>query len=76
MLAPRLYNLDDTIAAIASPPGASKIGIIRLSGPRALAIAAALQGSEDAAAAERRLFLSRVRIALRATAGEMPCLCP
>jgi tRNA modification GTPase len=33
---------DDTIAAIATPPGAGGIGIVRVSGPLALAIAASL----------------------------------
>jgi tRNA modification GTPase len=32
-------NLDDTIVAIATPPGRGGIGVVRLSGPRALAIA-------------------------------------
>ena len=32
-----MYPLDDTIAAIASPPGGAARGIVRLSGPRALA---------------------------------------
>ncbi|HQO58242.1 MAG TPA: tRNA uridine-5-carboxymethylaminomethyl(34) synthesis GTPase MnmE [Candidatus Omnitrophota bacterium] len=34
-----LYKFDDTIAAIATPPGQGGIGIVRLSGPRALAVA-------------------------------------
>ena len=34
-----LYKFDDTIAAIATPPGHGAIGIVRMSGPRALAIA-------------------------------------
>ena len=32
-------NLDDTIVAIATPPGRGGIGVVRLSGPRALEIA-------------------------------------
>ena len=32
-------NLDDTIVAIASPPGRGGIGVVRLSGPQSLAIA-------------------------------------
>src|SRR5215470_19547800 len=32
------YSLDDTIAAIATPPGAGGIGIVRISGPDAFAI--------------------------------------
>jgi len=34
----RRYNLDDTIAAVATPVGTGGIGIVRLSGPRALPI--------------------------------------
>jgi tRNA modification GTPase len=33
-------NLDDTIVAIATPPGRGGIGVVRLSGPKALEIAA------------------------------------
>jgi len=33
-------NLDDTIVAIATPPGRGGIGVVRLAGPEALAIAA------------------------------------
>ena len=33
-------NLDDTIVAIATPPGRGGIGVVRLSGPEAVAIAA------------------------------------
>ena len=32
-------NLDDTIVAIATPPGRGGIGIVRLAGPQAKAIA-------------------------------------
>ena len=35
----RPVNLDDTIVAIATPPGRGGIGVIRLAGPRALEIA-------------------------------------
>lgn len=34
-----LANLEDTIAAVATPPGEGAIGIVRLSGPESLAIA-------------------------------------
>ena len=34
-----LYKFDDTIAAVATPPGQGGIGIVRLSGPQAMAIA-------------------------------------
>jgi tRNA modification GTPase len=32
-------HLDDTIVAIATPPGRGGIGVVRLSGPEAVAIA-------------------------------------
>ena len=37
-----LSGWDDTIVALATPPGVGAIGIIRLSGAKAIAIAAAL----------------------------------
>jgi len=37
-----MVHLDDTIAAIATPLGTGGIGVVRLSGPRAVSIAAAL----------------------------------
>ncbi|RRN78690.1 MULTISPECIES: tRNA uridine-5-carboxymethylaminomethyl(34) synthesis GTPase MnmE [Pseudoxanthomonas] len=46
----------DTIAAIATAPGAGGVGIVRLSGPRALAIAAALCGREPAPRRALRAF--------------------
>jgi len=33
-----MYSLDDTIAAIGTPPGQGGIGIVRLSGPEAVSI--------------------------------------
>jgi tRNA U34 5-carboxymethylaminomethyl modifying GTPase MnmE/TrmE len=35
-------NLDDTIVAIATPPGRGGIGVVRLAGPKARAIACAM----------------------------------
>jgi len=35
-------NLDDTIVAIATPPGRGGIGVVRLAGPEARTIACAL----------------------------------
>lgn len=46
----------DTIAAIATAPGAGGVGIVRLSGPAALAIAAALCGREAAPRRALRAF--------------------
>ncbi|NLG27097.1 MAG: tRNA uridine-5-carboxymethylaminomethyl(34) synthesis GTPase MnmE [Chloroflexi bacterium] len=45
------WSLDDTIAAIATPPGLGGIGIVRLSGPEALSIARRLFVPADRAAA-------------------------
>jgi tRNA modification GTPase len=42
----RMLNLDDTIAAIATPPGEGGIGVIRLSGPQAIEISSKLFRSE------------------------------
>ncbi len=39
-----IYPLADTIVAIATPPGAGGVGIVRLSGPEALAILQRLMG--------------------------------
>ncbi len=46
----------DTIAAIATPAGAGGIGVIRLSGPDAVAIAARLVGRAPARLDDRRLI--------------------
>ncbi len=54
---------DDTIAAIASPAGASPLGIVRTSGPRAFdAAAAALVPRPGARPPDRRLFAGRLEI--------------
>jgi tRNA modification GTPase len=37
-----MYSADDTIVALATPPGRGGLGVVRLSGPRALEIARAL----------------------------------
>src|SRR5690606_37200722 len=46
----------DTIAAIATAPGAGGVGIVRLSGPKALAIACAVCGGEPAPRRAVRAF--------------------
>ena len=55
---------DDTIAAISTPPGLGAIGIVRISGPQAPAIAARLfraaDGQSVEAMASHRLVLGRV----------------
>jgi tRNA modification GTPase len=52
-------NLDDTIVAIATPPGRGGIGVVRLAGPDAVAIASSM------------LMLSRPLEATRATFAEL-----
>lgn len=44
-----MIDNNDTIAAIATPPGRGGIGIIRISGPRSLSIASALTGKKPPA---------------------------
>jgi tRNA modification GTPase len=41
-----MFSTDDTIVAIATPPGRGGIGVVRLSGPAAAAIARSLTGRE------------------------------
>ena len=54
-----MFSPDDTIVAIATPPGRGGIGVIRLSGPGASATAAAMLG-RDAPTAPRLATLSTV----------------
>ena len=42
-----MLNINDTIAAIATPPGEGAIGIIRLSGPEAVGITNTLFKGKD-----------------------------
>jgi tRNA modification GTPase len=49
-------HLDDTIVAIATPPGRGGIGVVRLSGPEARAIAAPLLRLKHELAAGRAVF--------------------
>ena len=49
-------NLDDTIVAIATPPGRGGIGVVRLSGPEARAIAAPMLRLERELEAGRAVF--------------------
>ena len=53
-----MFATDDTIAAIATPPGHGGLGVVRLSGPRARAIATTLTGRDFA---DRRATLAAVR---------------
>jgi tRNA modification GTPase len=49
-------QLDDTIVAIATPPGRGGIGVVRFSGPQARAIAASMLRLRSALEANRALF--------------------
>jgi tRNA modification GTPase len=49
-------NLDDTIVAMATPPGRGGIGVVRLSGPRALEIARPMLRLKQALEAGRAVF--------------------
>src|SRR5688572_27649475 len=55
-----MFSPDDTIAAIATPPGRGGIGVVRISGSQALAIAAAIV-TRDAPLEPRRATFTRVR---------------
>ena len=55
-----MFTVDDTIVAIATPRGRSAIGVVRLSGPSAAAIAGTLLG-RSTALAPRRATLGRIR---------------
>jgi tRNA modification GTPase len=52
---------EDTIAAVATPPGSGGVGIVRLSGPAAGGIVARLLGRDEGALAERRMVLGVAR---------------
>jgi tRNA modification GTPase len=63
-----MYDTSDTIAAVSSPPGPGARHIIRISGPDALRIVAALAGARDAAT-ERGIQSARI------VAGDIPIQC-
>ena len=54
-----MFAIDDTIVAIATPPGRGGIGVVRLSGPRALAVAIELLET-DAPLVARTATFTRV----------------
>jgi tRNA modification GTPase len=55
-----VFSPDDTIVAIATPPGRGGIGVVRISGPHALAIASAIVTRQEPLEARRATF-TRVR---------------
>ncbi len=67
-------DLTDTIAAIASPPGASMRGVVRVSGPDALAIVGRLCESELLIPIRAaRIANVTLRLRLSATSRTLPC---
>lgn len=61
-----MFSTEDTIVAIATPPGRGGLGVVRVSGPRASAVAAAIL-TRRAPLEPRRATLARV---VRARDGE------
>jgi tRNA modification GTPase len=71
---PRMFSTDDTIVAIATPPGRAGLGVIRISGPAAQAVASRLLTRRDPLTA-RHATLSHVRD-LTAGAGGAHSIAP
>src|SRR5712692_10003864 len=65
-------NLDDTIVAIATPPGRGGIGVVRLSGPEARAIAGGLIAHARPLEARHATF-TLVRLRTDSTYGSATC---
>ena len=57
-----MFSVDDTIVAVATPPGRGGIGVVRISGPQSVAIAAAL-ADHGAALVPRHATFSRLAAA-------------
>jgi tRNA modification GTPase len=55
-----MFDTDDTIVALATPPGRGALGVVRISGPRALDIVRSLT-TRHSVLAPRRATLTRVR---------------
>jgi tRNA modification GTPase len=55
-----MFDTDDTIVALATPPGRGALGVVRISGPRALDIGRTLT-TRHSVLAPRRATLTRVR---------------
>ncbi len=63
-------NLDDTIVAIATPPGRGGIGVVRLAGPEARAIAKPMLRLERELEPNRAIHCDLIEPAVPATDGE------
>jgi len=70
-----MHVLDDTIAAIASPPGGAARGILRISGPRALECLARLFLPDDGQSLSGRRFPMAVAGRLRLDELHSPIAC-
>ena len=55
-----MFDTDDTIVALATPPGRGALGVVRISGPRALDVVRALT-TRPSPLAPRRATLTRIR---------------
>ncbi|HVZ80050.1 MAG TPA: tRNA uridine-5-carboxymethylaminomethyl(34) synthesis GTPase MnmE [bacterium] len=56
-----MYELNDTIAAIATPPGMGGLGVLRLSGSRAFAIAGKVFASKGPIEARRQMLFGKFK---------------
>jgi tRNA modification GTPase len=70
-----MYPLDDTIAAIASPPGGAARGILRLSGPRAIECVANFFQPNDGRRLASRQFPCAIAGSLRLPELHSPLPC-
>lgn len=64
-------DIDDTIAAVASPPGASERGIVRISGPNAMKCVAACFTPDDGRSLEQQTAVDAIDGSLQ-LADELP----
>jgi tRNA modification GTPase len=69
-----LLDPEDTIAAVASPPGAGLRGLVRLSGPRALPIAMEGFEADDAGPPPRRAEARRGSLSVPGLRPRLPAL--
>ena len=66
-----MFRPDDTIVAVATPPGRGGLGVVRLSGPAALSVAAALL---DRRAPLRARYATLARVVDRASGPDRPAI--
>jgi len=74
-----MFSIDDTIVAVATPPGRGGIGVVRISGPEAVNVAAALTPNGHALVPRHATF-ARIRVkagsesSIAGTAGDQVIL--